>query len=471
MNSENNITPDPSKVFPAPSTKGITLIKPTITRPDIEVGDFSYFADTDFEKHVTHHYDWIGDKLIIGKFCQIGKGVEFVMNGANHRMNTATTFPFYIMEGWEQQAPELSQLPLKGDTVVGNDVWIGEGVTILPGVHIGDGAIIGKNSTVADDIPPYSIAVGNPAFVTKERFDKDMIDLLEELKWWDRDITEIKALLPLLSSPDIDDVRCRLKILLGKPLEFKATILQNEGMDAAYVEVPFDILGLFGKGRLPVCATFDSVPYEGQMVRMGSPRHILGIPKAIRTRIGKDFGDTVTVTFTQRGEQKATASTLVLKPQPGRKKEGRAEGDLKVKFYPRVEDDSVLKFAVIIARTTKGKWVLCRHEDRTTLEFPGGHREEGESILDTAKRELREETGARAYTIQPLCAYSVTGKNSVNEGGEETFGMLYRAVISSFGKTHSEIEEVLQLDELPDNWTYPQIQPLLLEKYREITQQ
>lgn len=127
------------------------------------------------------------------------------MNGANHRMVCTTTYPFYIMGGdWgDTITPVMDELPLKGDTVIGNDVWIGQNVTIMPGVHIGDGAIIGTNATVASDIPPFSIAVGNPAKVIRRRFDNEMIDLLERLQWWNRPIEEIDKLIPILSNPDI----------------------------------------------------------------------------------------------------------------------------------------------------------------------------------------------------------------------------------------------------------------------------
>ena len=136
---------------------------------------------------------------------------------------------------------------------------------------------------------------------------------------------------------------------------------------------------------------------------------------------------------------------------------------LEVQFYKQVADDK-LKFAVIVAQS-EGKWVFCRHEERATYECPGGHREKGESILDTARRELHEETGALDYSIKPICAYSVIGKNRVNETGEETFGMLYYADIKRFSRVLcSEIEEVVLLDTLPVNWTYPEIQPKLLEK-------
>ena len=174
------------------------------------MGEFTYIADSDFESHVTHLYDWNGDRLIIGKFCQIAAGVEFVMNGANHQMNAVTTFPFYTLEGWNMKPPAREDLPLKGDTVIGNDVWIGQNATILPGVHIGDGAIIGANATVASDIPPYTIVVGNPARTIRKRFDDEMISLLEKFAWWDKSIEEINALIPILTSGDIDTVRAEI---------------------------------------------------------------------------------------------------------------------------------------------------------------------------------------------------------------------------------------------------------------------
>ena len=205
--------PNPEKACSCLNSDKVTYIKPTIKNKNIIVGDFSYFAGEDFESHVTHHYDFIGDKLIIGKFCQIGNNVEFIMNGANHKLTAATTFPFYIFEGWEQK-PNIENLTSKGDTVVGNDVWIGQNVTILPGVHIGNGAIIGANSVVAKDIPPYSVAVGNPATVKKQRFDSELTELLLKFKWWDKSIEEINALIPLLTCSDLSRLKTELKKLI-----------------------------------------------------------------------------------------------------------------------------------------------------------------------------------------------------------------------------------------------------------------
>lgn len=137
---------------------------------------------------------------------------------------------------------------------------------------------------------------------------------------------------------------------------------------------------------------------------------------------------------------------------------------LEVSFYDTIEDE-LLKFAVIISKTN-GKWVFCKHKERETYEIPGGHREIGESILDTAKRELQEETGALDYTIKPVCVYSVKGKTRVSNENEENFGMLFVADIFSFEELHSEIENILINDYLIDNWTYPLIQPKLIEEAR-----
>ena len=207
--------PNPNTVHPIAGYDKEIYVKPTIKNPNIIVGDFTYIADSGFESHVTHHYDFIGDKLIIGKFCQIAAGVEFVMNGANHQMNAVSTFPFYTLEGWEMKPPAASDMPFKGDTVIGNDVWIGQNATILPGVHIGDGAIIGANSVVASDVEPYSVVVGNPAKLIRYRFDGELTSLLLKFKWWDKPVEEINALIPLLTNSDLEFVKGKIKELLG----------------------------------------------------------------------------------------------------------------------------------------------------------------------------------------------------------------------------------------------------------------
>ena len=133
----------------------------------------------------------------------------------------------------------------------------------------------------------------------------------------------------------------------------------------------------------------------------------------------------------------------------------------EIRFYDQA-DDRQLRFAVIVTKTG-GRWVFCKHRERSTLEVPGGHREPGEDILTTAKRELREETGAVDFGIEPVCVYSVTAPG--NFGGRETFGMLFYADVKTFEKElHSEIERIVVQDGLPTAWTYPEIQPRLIDE-------
>lgn len=207
-------------IYPNAQFKSFCYIKSVVTNPNIIVGDYSYYDDADegpesFEKHVTHFYPFMGDKLIIGKFCAIAKGVNFIMNGANHTMGALTTYPFGLVDELRSFAPPFDIQETRGDTVIGNDVWIGQNVNILPGIHIGDGAIIGANSTVGKDIPPYAVALGNPIQIKRYRFDQQTIDLLMELKWWDKDIEEIKKLIPLLAG-DLEKSKAELKALLNK---------------------------------------------------------------------------------------------------------------------------------------------------------------------------------------------------------------------------------------------------------------
>lgn len=140
---------------------------------------------------------------------------------------------------------------------------------------------------------------------------------------------------------------------------------------------------------------------------------------------------------------------------------------IKVKFYDNVSDE-LLKFAVIIAKSN-GKWVFCKHRDRDTYECPGGHRDEGEDIITTAKRELFEETGAIEYSMKYLCTYSVIRNEEIPENAEESYGALFYADIKTFGELHDfEMEKIELFNELPNKWTYPEIQPLLLNKVKDM---
>ena len=209
---KNGKIPDPNVSHPIEGYDKEIYVKPTVHNPNITVGDFTYIADSEFESHITNFYPWSRDKLIIGKFCQIAAGVEFIMNDANHQMNAVSTFPFYTLEGWEMEPPAPSDMPFKGDTVISNDVWIGQNAVILPGVHIGDGAIIGANSVVGSNVEPYAIVAGNPAKMIRKRFDDDLIELMLRFKWWDKSVDEINSLIPILTSSDLDRVRKELKV-------------------------------------------------------------------------------------------------------------------------------------------------------------------------------------------------------------------------------------------------------------------
>ncbi len=204
--------PQANEIHPLKGFDQVCFIKNTITNPNIVVGDYSYYDDPinseDFESNVLYHYPFIGDKLIIGKFCAIARGVKFIMNGANHKMNCFTTYPFSIFRnGWEKATQKMSELPFKGDTVIGNDVWIGYNSLIMPGVHIGNGSIIASSSVVVNDIDPYSIVGGNPAKLIRKRFESDITNLLEDMRWWDWPIEKITEHLEVLTSNDINKLR------------------------------------------------------------------------------------------------------------------------------------------------------------------------------------------------------------------------------------------------------------------------
>lgn len=213
---KNGVSPNPDTLHPVPGYDGEIYVRPAVTDSRISVGDFTYIADSDFESHVTHFYPWSRDRLIIGKFCQIAAGVEFMMNDANHQMNAVSTYPFYTLEGWNMAPPRAEDMRFKGDTVIGNDVWIGQNATILPGVRVGDGAIIGANSVVGHAIPPYTVVAGNPAKPIRKRFDDEMISLLLAWRWWDKPAEEIDRLIPILTCGDTEAARREIRTLLEK---------------------------------------------------------------------------------------------------------------------------------------------------------------------------------------------------------------------------------------------------------------
>lgn len=199
----------PNEKHPMKGFKQICFIKNTVSNPNIVIGDYTYYDDPEdsenFERNVLYHFPFIGDKLIIGKFCAIARGVTFIMNGANHALSGFSTYPFYIFgNGWETATPNQEDLPYKGDTVIGNDVWIGYEATLMPGVNIGDGAIIAAKSVVTKDVAPYAIVGGNPAQCLRHRFDDDTIQALVNIAWWNWDTEKITRNLEHITAANIE---------------------------------------------------------------------------------------------------------------------------------------------------------------------------------------------------------------------------------------------------------------------------
>ena len=217
--------PDPNAIFP--NEYGTTcFIRNVIKAPNISVGEYTYYDSEDrpelFEQtNVLFNYPFFGDKLIIGKFCQIAHGTTFIMGAANHRLGSATTYPFNVMGGvWREiSTPHIEELPHKGDTVIGNDVWLGRNCTILPGVKIGNGAIVAACSVVTKDVAPYTVVGGNPARFLKRRFDDGTAALLEELRWWDLPPEELTEIIPVLCDTDMKRAAEKLRAILAEKKE------------------------------------------------------------------------------------------------------------------------------------------------------------------------------------------------------------------------------------------------------------
>lgn len=194
--TENKMSnaPNPSALFPIEGETSMVFLKPLIINPQIEIGDFSYYHSFDdpkgFEDNVKYLFDFIGDKLEIGKFCSIAHGAEFLMNGGNHLTDTVSSFPLGIFgHGWSDAMPDA--WPNKGDLIVGNDVWIGYGATLMAGITIGHGAVIASKAVVTRDVPPYAIVGGNPARIIRTRHSDEDVKTLLDIAWWDWPIERI----------------------------------------------------------------------------------------------------------------------------------------------------------------------------------------------------------------------------------------------------------------------------------------
>ncbi len=203
--------PNPQTLHPMPGFPRVTFLQPLAQgRANVTVGAYAYYDDPDapedfFDRNVLHHFDFVGDHLTIGPFCAIATGVRIIMNGANHAMGGFSTYPFNIFgAGWEEGFdPATWQAELRGDTVIGPDVWIGGEAWIMPGVTIGAGAIVAAKSVVTRDVAPYAVVAGNPAREVRRRFDDPTIAALLEICWWDWPAEKITRNLNAIRGTDL----------------------------------------------------------------------------------------------------------------------------------------------------------------------------------------------------------------------------------------------------------------------------
>jgi virginiamycin A acetyltransferase len=209
--------PDPDRLYPnlygphdgnVHGHPRVAFLKPLVQHPFTTVGDYSYYDDpdgvTDFERrNVLYHYG--PEKLVIGRYCALATGVTFLMAGANHRMAGVSTYPFPLMGGdWIEAMPVFRDRESRGDTVLGNDVWLGYRVTVMPGARIGDGAVVASGSVVTGEVPPYAIVAGNPARPVRMRFPEADIARLQALAWWDWPADDVSAAVRTIMAGDVD---------------------------------------------------------------------------------------------------------------------------------------------------------------------------------------------------------------------------------------------------------------------------
>ena len=201
--------PDPGARHPMPGSAQLCYLREGIGNPQIQVGEYTYCDEPDgaagFERNVLHLYPFLGDRLVIGRYCAIARGVTFLMNGANHRLSGFSTYPFHLFgPDWARVTPLPQELPFKGDTVVGDDVWLGFEALLMPGVKIGAGAIVAARAVVGSDVPPYAIVGGNPARVLKMRYDAATIERLLRVAWWHWDAARVTRHLEKIVGADLD---------------------------------------------------------------------------------------------------------------------------------------------------------------------------------------------------------------------------------------------------------------------------
>jgi len=202
-------SPDPSALHPIPEFPRVMFVRNLPELPaNVEIGEYTYYDDPDgpeaFRRNVLYHYEFLGDRLVIGRFTAMAAGTKFIMNGGNHRLTGVSTYPFSIFAGWRGLWEGELDFPSRGDTVVGNDVWIGYDALLMPGVRIGDGAVVAARSVVTSDVPPYAIVGGNPARVIRRRYDDTTVTKMLKIAWWDWPVDAITKAIPLISQTDVD---------------------------------------------------------------------------------------------------------------------------------------------------------------------------------------------------------------------------------------------------------------------------
>ncbi|GLZ31249.1 acetyltransferase [Lentzea sp. NBRC 105346] len=203
--------PDPKQLYPLPDHPRVVLLKTLVKNPQIQVGEYTYYDDPEHAEEFEHRnvlYNYGAENLIIGRYCAIAAETRFIMSGANHSTKGVSTFPFTIFGGeWAERTLDIAlDIPSRGDTVVGNDVWIGYRAIIMPGVHIGDGAIIATGAVVTSDVPPYTVVGGNPAKVVKQRYSDEDIERLLRVKWWDWPVEKVTRHLRVLMAGTPEEI-------------------------------------------------------------------------------------------------------------------------------------------------------------------------------------------------------------------------------------------------------------------------
>lgn len=200
--------PDPDILYTIEGYDKLVFLKNLVKAPNIFVGDYTYFDDRRYgvekfeENNVLYNYHLDKVKLVIGKFCALAAETKFIMTG-DHKLNGFSTYPFPIFsKGWEN-AFSIDEFPMRGDILVGNDVWFGYSSLIMPGVEIGHGAIIAAGTVVKKPVPPYAVVAGNPGRVVKMRFDEATIERLLQIAWWDWEIGKINRNLKWICHADL----------------------------------------------------------------------------------------------------------------------------------------------------------------------------------------------------------------------------------------------------------------------------